>query len=314
MAEAIFVGVDVSKEHLDVATSAGDAWSCANQEGDFSALIERLKSGPVKLIVLEASGGYEGPVVGSLSAAGLPVLVVNPRQVRDFAKACGRLAKTDRIDAQMLAQFAQRIQPELRALKDEQTTALTALLLRRQQILSMLIAERQRLQVAPANVRTDIREHINFLVRRLKDVNGALDELIRQSPMWREREELFKAVKGVGPQTLRTLCALLPELGQLNRKQIAALAGLAPYNCDSGTLRGTRRCWGGRAAVRSTLYMAALSAARYNPVINAFYRRLVRAGKAKKVALTACMRKLLTILNAMIRDGSEWNARLHVTA
>jgi transposase len=234
--------------------------------------------------------------------------------VRDFAKACGRLAKTDRIDALVLAQFAQKIQPELRLLKDEQTRELEALLARRKQILHMLVAERQRLQIAAVNVRTDIREHINFLVRRLKDVDRGLDELIRQTPLWREREKLFERVQGVGPQTLRTLCASLPELGHLNRRKIAALVGVAPYNCDSGTFAGTRRCWGGRAEVRCALYMATVSAIRCNPVIRPFYQRLLQAGKAKKAAITACMRKLLTILNAMARDGAEWNESLHVTA
>jgi transposase len=314
MAEQIFVGIDVSKERLDVATSAGREWSCANREGDFTQLIDELKGLPVELIVLEASGGYEGAVVGSLAAVKLPVIVVNPRQVRDFAKACGKLAKTDRIDAQMLARFAQAVKPELRALKDEQTQALDALLQRRKQILAMLVAERQRLQRAAQNVRTDIREHINFLARRLKEADRALDELMRGSPLWREREELFKAVKGVGPQTLRTLCASLPELGQLNRRKIAALVGVAPYNCDSGTMRGRRICWGGRAEVRCALYMAAVTAVRCNPVIRAFYERLLNAGKAKKSALTACMRKLLTILNAMARDRTAWNENLHLAA
>jgi transposase len=304
----------VSKERLDIALTDGQQWSCANQEGDFEELAGRLRAEQVGLIVLEASGGYEGAVVASLSAAGLPVVVVNPRQVRDFAKACGRLAKTDRIDARVLAQFAQRIQPELRPLKDEQTRELEALLQRRRQILGMLTAERQRLAIAATNVRTDIREHIHFLVKRLKDADSALDELIRQTPLWREREELFKPVRGIGPQTLRTLCASLPELGSLNRRKIAALVGVAPYNCDSGKFAGTRRCWGGRADVRTTLYMAVVCATRYNPVIRSFYQRLVQAGKAKKLALTACMRKLLTILNAMVRDGAQWNQNLHLTA
>ncbi|HKQ83782.1 MAG TPA: IS110 family transposase [Steroidobacteraceae bacterium] len=314
MAERVFAGIDVSKGRLDIALSDGEQWWCANREGDFQELIGRLRGQPLGLIVLEASGGYEGSVVASLSAAGLPIVVVNPRQVRDFAKACGRLAKTDRIDAQVLAQFAQKIQPELRPLKDEQTRELEALLQRRRQILLMLTAERQRLSTAAVNVRTDIREHINFLVRRLKDADRGLDELIRQTPLWREREELFKPVRGIGPQTLRTLCASLPELGQLNRRKIAALVGVAPYNCDSGTITGKRRCWGGRAEVRTTLYMAVISAVRFNPVIRAFYQRLLQAGKAKKLALTACMRKLLTILNAMVRDQAQWDESLHLTA
>jgi transposase len=314
MAENLFVGIDVSKLQLDVATSAQEQWSCANREGDFEELIGKLKGQPIGLIVLEASGGYEGSVVASLSAAQLPVVVVNPRQVRDFAKATGRLAKSDRIDAQVLARFAQQIRPELRALKDEQTQELEARLQRRKQILSMLVAERQRLQRAAVNVRTDIREHIKFLARRLKEADRGLDELIRQTPLWREREELFKAVKGVGTQTLRVLCASLPELGQISRRKIAALVGVAPYNCDSGTLRGRRHCWGGRVEVRCALYMAAITALRCNPVIRAFYKRLIGAGKAKKVAITACMRKLLTILNAMVRDRTAWTENLHITA
>ena len=314
MSEKIFVGIDVSKDRLDIATSSGERWYCANREGDFVELIEKLKGWSVELIVLEASGGYEGAVAGSLSDAALPVVVINPRQARDFAKACGRLAKTDQIDASVLASFAEKIRPEPRALKDEQTRELQALLQRRKQLLNMLVSERQRLQIATANVRTDIREHIHFLVKRLKDVNRDLDDLMRKTELWREREQLFKPVKGVGPQTLRTLCALLPELGKLNRRKIAALVGLAPYNCDSGTLRGKRHCWGGRAEVRSVLYMAAVTASRCNPVIRAFYERLVKAGKAKKVVLTACMRKLLTILNAMARDASSWDENVHVTA
>jgi transposase len=314
MSEPIYVGIDVAKKTLDIGTSSGELWSCANQEQDYAELIKRLSETPVKLIVLEASGGYEGAVVGSLAAAGLPVVVVNPRQVRDFAKASGRLAKTDRIDALVLARFAQAIQPELRPFKDEQTQELEALLVRRKQILGMLVAERQRLAVAAANVRTDLREHIHFLVKRLKETDRGLDELMRQSPLWREREVLFKPVKGVGPQTLRTLCASLPELGRLSSKKISALVGVAPYNCDSGTMRGKRRCWGGRADVRCALYMAAVTASRCNPVIRAFYQRLLKAGKAKKAALTACMRKLLTILNAMARDNSAWNEKMHVTA
>lgn len=314
MVEAVFVGIDVSKSTLDIALDSGETWNCANQEGDFKELIERLRAVPIGLIVLEASGGYEGAVVASLHAAALPVVVVNPRQVRDFAKAMGRLAKTDRIDAQVLAQFAQKIRPEIRALKDEQTLELEAWLDRRRQILAMIVAERNRLQVAKANVRTDIREHIHFLVKRLKDTDRGLDALIRESPLWREREELFKPVKGVGPQVLRTLCASLPELGRLSRQKIAALAGVAPYACDSGTLRGKRICWGGRVEVRQALYMGVLSATRYNPVIKAFYTRLLKAGKPKKLALTACMRKLLTILNAMVRDRTAWDENLHTVA
>jgi transposase len=314
MAEKIFVGIDVSKRTLDVALSSGEQWSFGNQAADFQELIERLKPRAVELIVLEASGGYEGAVTGTLHAAQLPVVVVNPRQVRDFAKALGKLAKTDRIDAQVLARFAEKIRPELRPLKDEQTQQLEALLMRRRQLLGMLLAERQRLAMAAVNVRSDLREHIHFLVKRLKDTEQGLDELMRDSPVWREREELFKPVKGVGPNLLRSLCASLPELGRLSRQKIAALAGVAPYACDSGTLRGKRICWGGRPEVRRALYMGAVSASRHNPVIKVFYERLRKAGKPAKVALIACMRKLLTILNAMVRDQAPWDENLHTTA
>jgi transposase len=314
MSEKICVGIDVSKATLDVATTRNERWSYANEEEGIQELIEALRTREVERIVLEASGGYEAAVVAALASAGLPVIVVNPRQVRDFAKATGRLAKTDRIDAGVLAQFAQVIKPELRALKDADTQQLNALLSRRRQILTMLTAERQRLALAAPAVRRDIKEHIHFLVKRLKDSNRGLDEALRVSAVWREREELFKPVKGVGKQTLYSLCALLPELGQLERRKLAALVGVAPFNCDSGTLHGKRRCWGGRAELRCALYMGTLSALRYNPVIRAFYQRLLKAGKPKKVAITACMRKLLTILNAMARDHAVWNENLHVTA
>lgn len=249
MAESIYVGIDVSKATLDIATSDGQIWSCSNQEQDFKELIERLSRQTLGLIVLEASGGYEGAVVAHLHAAGLPVFVVNPKQVRAFAKALGRLAKSDRIDAQVLAQFAQKIQPELRPLKDEHTQVLDALLARRRQILAMLVAERQRLQIAAVNVRTDIREHIHFLVKRLKDTDRGLDELVRETPLWREREELFKPVKGVGTQLLLSLCAGLPELGQLSRKKIDRSGGccslqlrLRHLTRAAPLLGRTRRC------------------------------------------------------------------------
>jgi transposase len=312
--EKICAGIDVSKLQLDVHVTSGRAWSCPNQEGDFAELARQLKAEGVELVVMEASGGYEGAVAASLDAAGLAVVVTNPRQVRDFAKACGKRAKSDRIDAQVLARFGQKIEPQVRPLKDEQTRELQAFLQRRAQILDMLVAERQRLSMALPSVRTDIREHIKFLVRRLKDADRDLDELIRKTPIWREQEKLFAPVKGIGPQTLRTLCASLRELGSLNRKQIAALVGVAPYDCDSGQFKGKRFCTGGRAAVRSTLYMATVTALTHNPVIRAFYQRLTNAGKPKKLAITACMRKLLTILNAMARDGSAWNEKLHQIA
>jgi transposase len=314
MPERICIGIDVSKNTLDVATSQQEHWSCANDEAGIQELLAALRPRSLELIVLEASGGYEAACVAALAAAQLPVIVVNPRQVRDFARATGRLAKTDRIDAFVLAEFGAKLKPEVRTLKDEQTRELEALLMRRRQILAMLTAERQRLAMAANVVRRDIKLHINWLVKRLKDSNRDLDNALRASPLWREREELFKPVKGVGKQTVLSLCALLPELGQLNRRELAALVGVAPFNCDSGTLRGKRRCWGGRADVRNVLYMATLSAAHRNPVIRAFYQRLLKAGKPKQLALVACMRKLLILLNAMARDGSAWNPHLHVTA
>ena len=314
MSEKPCVGIDVSKDTLDVASSGRERWSCANNEAGIQELLALLSARSIELIVLEASGAYEAACAAALAAAKLPVIVVNPRQVRDFARAIGRLAKTDRIDALVLAEFGAKLKPEVRTLKDEQTRELEALLMRRRQILAMLTAERQRLAMAANVVRRDIKAHIHWLVKRLKDSNRDLDSALRASPLWREREELFKPVKGVGKQTVLSLCALLPELGQLNRREVAALVGVAPFNCDSGTLRGKRRCWGGRADVREVLYMAALSAAHRNPVIRAFYQRLLRAGKPKQLALVACMRKLLTLLNAMARDGSAWNPDLHVIA
>lgn len=314
MAEMVCVGIDVSKATLDVATTAQEQWSCPNDEQGIEALVSKLRALAAQRIVLEASGGYESALVAALASAKLPVVVVNPRQVRDFARALGRLAKTDRIDAQVLATFAQQIQPEIRELKDGQTLQLEALLARRRQILTMLTAERQRLTTAAASVRGDIKEHIHFLQKRLKDSDRGLHQALRESPLWREREELFKPVKGVGKQTLLSLCALLPELGKLNRRKLAALVGVAPFNCDSGLLRGRRRCWGGRADLRSVLYMATLTATQRNPVIRTFYQRLLKAGKAKKLALTACTRKLLTILNAMVRDNTTWDENLHLIA
>ena len=305
------MGIDVSKDTLDVATTRDEWFTCANDESGFQALLEWLGARPMERIIVEATGGYESPVVAALGSASLPVIVVNPRQIRDFAKALGRIAKTDRIDAQVLALFGAAIRPELRPLKDEQTQALDALLDRRRQLLGMLVAERQRLSQAPVAVRKDIQAHIVWLVKRLKDSDHTLQEFLRSSPLWRERENLLTAVQGVGTQTVLSMCALLPELGTLKRKPLAALVGVAPFNCDSGTLRGKRHCFGGRAELRCALYMATLSATRCNPVIKPFYQRLVTAGKPKKVALNACMRKLLTILNAMARDHAQWNPDLH---
>lgn len=306
----VFVGIDVAKDTLEVATSTQERWEYANDAKGHRSLCERLRALAPASIVAEATGGYEGAVVGALAQAQLPIVVVNPRQVRQFARALGRLAKTDRIDAAVLAQFAQQVRPEVRPLPDEQTQHLDALLTRRQQILEMIQAERNRLQLALGPVRTDIRQTITFLVKRLKQVDRDLDGQLRQSPVWREKEKLLKAIPGVGRQMLYTLLATLPELGRTPRKQLAALVGVAPYNCDSGTLRGHRHCWGGRAQTRRVLYMATLAATRWNPQIQPYYARLLAAGKPKKVALVACMRKLLMIMNAVVRDNTPWNPQM----
>jgi transposase len=308
--EQIVVGIDVAKDSLEVATSTLEHWSCSNDPKGQRELRERLHTVQAGLIVLEATGGYESALAATLAQAQLPVVVVNPRQVRQFARALGKLAKTDRIDAAVLVQFGQQVQPEVRPLPDEQTRLLDALLTRRQQVLEMIQRERNRLELAVGPVRTDIRETIAFLVKRLKHTDRDLDEQLRQSPVWREREQLLKAIPGVGRQMLLTVLATLPELGRIPRKQLTALVGVAPYNCDSGTLRGRRHCWGGRAQTRRVLYMATLSAARCNPQIRPFYERLIAKGKPKKVALMACMHKLLLIMHAMVRDNTAWNPQM----
>jgi transposase len=306
----LVIGIDVAKDTLEVATSEGEHWQVSNDPEGQEALRDRLNGAAVGLIVLEATGGYEVALVAVLAHAGLPAVVVNPRQVRQFARSLGRLAKTDAIDAEVLVSFGEHVAPPVRPLPDEQTQLLEALLTRRRQLLGMIQAERNRLPLAVGPIRTDLKQHIAFLVRRLKDTDRDLESRLRASPLWREREKLLRAVPGVGRQMLLTVCAALPELGRVPSRQLAALVGVAPYNCDSGTLRGHRHCWGGRAAVRQVLYMATLAATRCNPVIRPFYVRLVAAGKPKKVALVACMRRLLGILNAMARDGTPWNPQL----
>jgi transposase len=302
-----FVGIDVAKAELVVAVRPhGERWTVPNDDHGLPDLLRRLRRVAPVLVVLEATGGYERAAVAALATAGLPVVVANPRQVRDFARATGQLAKTDQIDADTLALFAERVRPEPRPLPDEALRALDGLLTRRRQILEMLIAERQRLTHALPAIRRDITRHIRWLERRLTDVNHDLDQTIRSSPVWRAKENLLRSAPGVGPVVSRTLIGDLPELGTLSRKQIAALVGVAPLARDSGTFKGKRLVWGGRAPVRAALYMSALVASRRNPVIRAFYQRLLHAGKPKKLALTACMRKLLTILNAMMRTQTPW--------
>lgn len=306
----VFVGIDVSKAQLDVGMRPEGRFSVVNDERGLAQLIKQLLAVTPTLVVLEATGGIELPLTSALALAGLPVVVVNPRQVRDFAKATGQLAKTDAIDAQVLARFAEVIRPEPRPLPDEQTQSLAALVTRRQQLIEMLTAEKNRLASARPAIRKNLRAHIAWLERALQQADTDLAEAIQQSPVWREKDELLRSVPGIGPVLTTTLLANLPELGSLTHKQIAALVGVAPLNRDSGTLRGRRTVWGGRARVRTVLYMAAIVATRFNPVIRVFYRRLCAAGKAKKVALVACMRKLLTIVNAILKHRTPWNPTL----
>ncbi|HMS86008.1 MAG TPA: IS110 family transposase [Nitrospira sp.] len=301
-----FVGIDVSKTQLDVAQRPGGQYTVPNTEAGITQLLACLAAEPPTVIVLEATGGVELPLMGALVAAGLPVVVVNPRQIRDFAKATGQLAKTDALDAQVLAHFADVIRPTPRPLPEAQTQELAAVVTRRRQLIEMLTAEKNRLASAPAIIRTPLRDHITWLEQAVDQANTNLAETIRQSPLWREKEALWRSVPGIGPVLTSTLLANLPELGTLTHKQIAALVGVAPLNRDSGTLRGKRTVWGGRAQVRAALYMAAIVAARFNPVIRGFYQRLCVAGKVKKVALVACMRKLLTIVNAMLKHRTLW--------
>jgi transposase len=301
------LGIDVAKGQLEFACRpSGEAGCAPNDDAGIAELVGRCRALEPTLIVCEATGGYEAALVAALVTAGLPVVVANPRQVRDFAKATGQLAKTDAIDAQVLALFAERVRPEPRPLPDEALTALEELLTRRRQLVEMLTAEKNRLLLARGPVRRDLQQHIRFLERRLREVDADLHTAVKASPVWRVKDDLLQSVPGVGRVVSLTLLAQLPELGRLSHKEIAALVGVAPLNRDSGTLRGKRLVYGGRAPVRAVLYMAALVASRRNPVIRAFYERLRTAGKPAKVALTACMRKLLTILNAIARDGRPW--------
>lgn len=301
-----YIGIDVSKAQLDTSLPDPESRFVNDVEGS-ELLANALVAHSPTLVVLEATGGLERTLVATLLARSLPVAVVNPRQVRDFAKASGRLAKTDRIDAQMLARFGQAIQPAQRPLPDEAAQAFTDQLARRRQLVEMLAMEKTRLKQTPdRGVRRDLKEHIEWLENRLRASEDGLRHAVESSPAWQAKRDLLGEVKGVGETTVMTLIAQLPELGQIDRKQIASLVGVAPFNRDSGTLRGRRTVWGGRAAVRQTLYMATLTAVRWNPPLKAFYERLRNKGKAPKVALVACMRKLLTMLNAMLRDGKKW--------
>ncbi len=308
-ATPVFVGLDVAKTTLAVALRpSGEQWSVPNDEAGVAALVDRLRPLHPTLLVCEATGGFERAAIALLAAASLPVVVANPRQIRDFARATGELAKTDQIDAAILALFAERVRPTPRPLPDEATRLLDALLTRRRQLLDMLVAEKNRLGFAPRPLHQRIQQHIRWLERELDDVTQTLADQIEHSPVWRAKDDLLQSVPGVGPIVSAVLLAELPELGALSHKQLATLAGVAPLARDSGTLRGKRMVWGGRAGVRTALYLAALCGRRWNPQLRVFYERLIAAGKPKKVALIACARKLLTILNAMLRDTAHWKA------
>jgi transposase len=306
--EKAYVGIDVAKASMDMAVhQSKELKSFTNDDRGIMRAVSGLRELAPALVVVEATGGIEMPLVAALGAARLPVVVVNPRQIRDFARATGQLAKTDVLDARVIAHFAATVKPDLRPLPDDQAQEFESIMARRRQVVEMITAEKNRLSSARSKVvRRHIKDHIAWLERELVETDNNIKRSVRESPIWREKDNLLRSVPGVGPVLSATLLADLPELGTMNRREIAALVGVAPFNCDSGTLRGKRATWGGRAKVRAALYMATLVATRYNPIIRAFYRRLCAAGKEKKVALTACMRKLLTILNAMLKHRAPW--------
>jgi transposase len=308
--EQIYVGIDVAKDRLDIhVRPSGESFTVARDGEGLAALVDRLKQIAPALVVLEATGGFEITVAAAVGSARLPLAVVNPRQIRDFARATGKLAKTDALDAAAIAHFAQAVHPEPRPLPDAQAQELGELVARRRQVIEMMVAERNRGRALRSRrLQTRIERHLAALQKDLSEIEADLEETIRGTPLWRENEDLLKSVPGIGNATARTLLADLPELGTLGRRQIAALVGVAPFNRDSGLWRGKRTVWGGRAGVRATLYMAALAASRWNPVIAAFYRHLRDLGKPPKLAHTACMRKLLVILNAILRDKRPWQS------
>lgn len=307
MSARVFVGIDVSKDGLDVAVvPGGETRHFANCTDGIAAMVQWVRAVQPHGIVMEATGGYELPAALALATAQLPVAVVNPRQVRDFAKATGQLAKTDRIDAGTLARFGEAVKPVPRPLPDAAARELSDLIARRSQVVGMLTAEKNRLSRASGRVAKNIRSHIAWLEKELAKLDKELEDSLRSNHVWHETVTLLRSVPGIGTTTAITLLAELPELGRLNRRQIAALAGVAPFCRDSGTLRGTRKVWGGRAQVRRALYMAALVGTRHNDAIRPFYQRLLLNGKKKKQALTACMRKLLVALNAILRDRQPW--------
>ncbi|HDC92521.1 MAG TPA: IS110 family transposase [Candidatus Acetothermia bacterium] len=302
-----FVGIDVSRDRLEVyVRPLGDRWWVPNTTQGRAVLVERLAALAPELVVLESTGGLERAVARTLQEAGIPTAVVNPRQIRDFAKATGRLAKTDALDAEVLARFAEVIRPEARPLADEGTAQLRELVVRRQQLIKMATAERNRLKRASPKMKLRIRRHLEWLEEEIARLDGEIEGMKLKREEWANRDRLLRSVPGVGPVLSATLIGCLPELGELRGEENAALVGVAPFNRDSGRWRGKRGIWGGRATVRAVLYMAAVAATRWNPVIREFYLRLIEAGKPVKVALVACMRKLIVILNAIVRDGRPW--------
>lgn len=313
-AAPVYVGMDVSKATLDICVSDGQTWQVPNNDQSMDELRARVAALQPALIVLEATGGYELRAAAALATDALPVAVVNPRQVRNYARSIGQLAKTDRIDAWVLVRFAEGVRPEPRPLPDADTQALNALITRRRQLVGMITAEETRLQAAAPIMRKPITAHLGWLRRDLARIDTEIDGMVRRSPIFRAKDDLLQSVPGIGNATSRTLLAQLPELGTLNEKEIAALVGVAPFNRDSGTLRGRRTVWGGRAPVRTVLYMAALVGIRHNSILKTFYARLREAGKPPKVAIVACMHKLLIIVNAMLRDGRLWDASHAVTS
>lgn len=305
-------GIDVSKATLDVAMSSdGEVAQFGNDANGIEELVARLKSAAVDLVVMEATGGYETAAATALVGAGLRVAVVNPRQIRDFAKATGRLAKNDRIDAQVIVAFGQAIEPEIVRLPDEDAREMEDLLVRRRQLVAMRVQEVNRLGLMQGAMRKRIKAHIEWLEHEIEKLDIDLTAGLRNSSAWRAKDELLRSFKGIGPISSRTLIISLPELGELDRRAIAALVGLAPFNRDSGVMRGRRSIYGGRSHVRTVLYMAATTAIRSNPVIREFYQRLKSRGKPHKVAIVACMRKMLTILNAMARQSTPWTPEMN---
>lgn len=303
----VFVGIDVGKEVLSVAVRPfNDFWEIRNQEDEFPALLKKLRLIRPTLIVMEATGGYETTLAVALYRAGLSVVVVNPRLVRSFARATGRLAKTDKIDAGVIAHFADVIRPEPRRMDEPHEQRLVQLVARRKQLIRMIVAEKNREKRWGAELQKSIRKHIDWMTKDLERIDKALSDFIQESPIWREKDKILQSVPGIGKVGSHAIMSDLPELGKLNRKQIAALVGVAPLNRDSGSYKGKRSIWGGRSQIRTVLYMVAIVATRFNPVIKVFYERLCKAGKAKKVAITACIRKLLAILNTMMKNGTRW--------